>query len=75
MPSEQGKPAKMQLGIDVLAAGGFAELAGLRFGLLANDASRDSAGRRSIDVLAKAPGVTPGGAVQPRARARRRPRG
>jgi uncharacterized protein YbbC (DUF1343 family) len=58
MPSEQGKPAKMQLGIDVLAAGGFAELAGLRFGLLANDASRDSAGRRSIDVLAKAPGVT-----------------
>ncbi len=57
MPSEQGKPAKVQLGIDVLASGGFAELAGLRIGLLANEASRDSAGRRSIDVLAKAPGV------------------
>ena len=57
MPPEQGKPAKVQLGIDVLAAGGFAELAGLRIGLLANDASRDGAGRRSVDVLAKAPGV------------------
>jgi uncharacterized protein YbbC (DUF1343 family) len=57
MPSDQAKREKMQLGIDVLAAGGFAELAGLRVGLLANDASRDGTGRRSIDVLAKAPGV------------------
>ncbi len=57
MPSEQGKPALVQLGIDVLASGGFAELKGLRLGLLANEASRDGAGRRSIDVLAKAPGV------------------
>jgi uncharacterized protein YbbC (DUF1343 family) len=57
MPSEPTKPAKVQLGIDALAQTGFAELAGLRLGLLANDASRDSAGRRSIDVLAKAPGV------------------
>jgi uncharacterized protein YbbC (DUF1343 family) len=57
MPSEQAKPAQVQLGIDALAAGGFAELAGLRVGLLANEASRDGAGRRSIDVLAKAPGV------------------
>jgi uncharacterized protein YbbC (DUF1343 family) len=54
---DQAKPAKAQLGIDALAAGGFAQLAGLRIGLLANDASRDGAGRRSIDVLAKAPGV------------------
>lgn len=57
MPSEQGKPAKVQLGIDVLAANGFAQLAGLRIGLLANDASRDSSGRRTVQVLAKAPGV------------------
>ena len=57
MASEQAKPAKVQLGIDVLAAGGFAQLAGLRIGLLANDASRDSSGRRTVDVLAKAPGV------------------
>jgi uncharacterized protein YbbC (DUF1343 family) len=57
MPTETAKQAKVQLGIDALAAGGFAELAGLTVGLLANDASRNSAGRRSIDVLAKAPGV------------------
>jgi uncharacterized protein YbbC (DUF1343 family) len=57
MPSQQGKPAKVQLGIDVLALSGFAELAGLRIGLLANAASRDGVGRRSVDVLAKAPGV------------------
>ena len=44
MRSEQGKRAKVQLGIDVLAQSGFAELAGLRIGLLANDASRNSAG-------------------------------
>lgn len=57
MLSGQAKPAKVQLGIDVLAAGEFAQLAGLRIGLLANDASRDSSGRRTVDVLAKAPGV------------------
>jgi uncharacterized protein YbbC (DUF1343 family) len=57
MASEQAKPAKVQLGIDVLAAGGFAQLAGLRIGLLANDASRDSSGRRTVQVLATAPGV------------------
>ncbi len=57
MPLEQGKPAKVHLGIDVLAAGGFAQLAGLRIGLLANDASRDSSGRRTVQVLAKTPGV------------------
>ena len=48
---------KVQLGIDVLTAGGFAQLAGLRIGLLANDASRDGSGRRTVQVLAKAPGV------------------
>lgn len=53
-PSER---IKVQLGIDVLASGGFAELVGLRVGLLANQSSRDAAGRRTVDVLAKAPGV------------------
>lgn len=58
MPDQDSaKPAKVRLGIDVLAAGGFAQLAGLRIGLLANDASRDSSGRRTVQVLAKAPGV------------------
>jgi len=48
---------KVQLGIDILAAGGFAQLAGLRIGLLANDASRDSSGRRTVQALAAARGV------------------
>ncbi len=54
---DQAKRVKVLLGIDVLAAGGFAELTGLRIGLLANQSSRDAAGRRTVDVLAKAPGV------------------
>ena len=53
----QAKRVKVQLGIDVLAAGGFARLAGLRIGLLANDSSRDSSGQRTVQVLAAAQGV------------------
>jgi len=44
-------------GIDVLAADHFTLLAGKRVGLLTNQAARDSAGRRTIDRLAEAPGV------------------
>jgi uncharacterized protein YbbC (DUF1343 family) len=49
--------APVRLGIDVLAETGFAHLAGLRIGLLTNDSSRDGTGRRTLDVLARAPGV------------------
>jgi uncharacterized protein YbbC (DUF1343 family) len=49
--------AKVLAGIDVLAADNFAVLAGLRIGLLTNQAGRASTGRRTIDVLASAPGV------------------
>lgn len=48
---------RVRLGIDVLAANRFAQLEGMRVGLLANDASRDRSGRRTIDILATAPGV------------------
>lgn len=44
-------------GIDVLAAEHFEPLAGKRIGLLTNEAARDSAGRRTIDRLAEAPGI------------------
>ncbi len=54
---DHAKRIKVQLGIDILAAGGFAQLAGLRIGLLANDASRDSSGRRTVQALAAARGV------------------
>lgn len=44
-------------GIDVLAAEGFAQLRGLRVGLITNHTGRDVAGRRTIDLLANAVGV------------------
>lgn len=44
-------------GIDVLAAKQFAALAGRRIGLVTNQTGRDADGRRTIDLLAMAPGV------------------
>lgn len=45
-------------GIDKLEADGFAQIAGLRIGLVTNRTGFDGAGRRTIDVLAHAPQVT-----------------
>ena len=53
----------VQNGLDVLAAAHFAELRALapgrtvRVALVSNDASRDLAGRRAIDIFAHAEGV------------------
>ena len=44
-------------GLDVLAAQGFAPLAGLRIGLVTNQSAIDGTGLRSAWVLAHAPGV------------------
>jgi uncharacterized protein YbbC (DUF1343 family) len=44
-------------GVDVLAAEGFAAIAGLRIGLLTNSAGRSASGRSTIELLAGAPGV------------------
>lgn len=44
-------------GIDVLAANGYAPLAGLRIGLITHQSGVDGAGRRTIDLLRNAPGV------------------
>jgi uncharacterized protein YbbC (DUF1343 family)/CubicO group peptidase (beta-lactamase class C family) len=49
--------SKVLTGIDVLAQDGFKQLAGLRIGLVTNQTGRDRAGRSTIDVLYKAPGV------------------
>ena len=54
---DRAKHAEVRLGIDVLAASGFAQLRGLRFALLANDASRTRSGQRTVSVLAKVPGA------------------
>jgi uncharacterized protein YbbC (DUF1343 family)/CubicO group peptidase (beta-lactamase class C family) len=45
-------------GIDVLAAENFARLRGKRVGLLTNQTGRSRVGASTIDLLAKAPGVT-----------------
>lgn len=55
LPSSSG-PVKT--GIDVLEALDFAPLAGMRVGLVTNRTGFDSAGRRTIDVIAHAPQVT-----------------
>ena len=48
---------KVILGIDVLAAEGFARLQGLRCGLVTHRAGVNGLGQRTADVLARAPGV------------------
>jgi uncharacterized protein YbbC (DUF1343 family)/CubicO group peptidase (beta-lactamase class C family) len=48
---------KVKTGIDVLAAQNFAPLAGLRVGLITNQTGRDAEGRRTVDLLYRAPGV------------------
>ncbi|MFJ2362282.1 serine hydrolase [Pseudomonas sp. NPDC087697] len=47
----------VQTGIDVLETQQFAPLAGMRVGLITNRSGFDAEGRRTIDVLAHAPGV------------------
>jgi uncharacterized protein YbbC (DUF1343 family) len=55
---EQGSNnKKVETGIDVLAEGKFSLLAGLRVGLITNHSGIDSTGRRTVDLLHKAPGV------------------
>ena len=49
--------AQVRLGIDVLEAQRFAPLKGRRIGLIANQTSVDSQGRRAADILRAAPGV------------------
>ncbi len=48
---------KVQTGIDVLVSEKFNSLAGLRLGLITNHSGIDSTGRRTVDLLYKAPGV------------------
>jgi uncharacterized protein YbbC (DUF1343 family)/CubicO group peptidase (beta-lactamase class C family) len=55
--SGESNNEKVQTGIDVLAAEKFNSLAGLRLGLITNHSGIDSAGRRTVDLLHKAPGV------------------
>ena len=49
--------ANVLTGIDVLERDNFKKLAGMRVGLVTNQTGQDRAGRSTIDVLFKAPGV------------------
>ena len=55
---EQGSNnKKVKTGIDVLVEENFGPLAGLRVGLITNHSGIDSTGRRTVDLLHKAPGL------------------
>ncbi len=56
-PAGGATAGKVMLGIDVLAAEGFARLQGMRVGLVTHHAGVNGAGQRTADVLARAPGV------------------
>jgi len=49
--------SRVMTGVDVLSARKFAALAGKRVGLITNHTGLDAVGRRTIDLLARAPGV------------------
>jgi uncharacterized protein YbbC (DUF1343 family) len=55
---EEPAPAKTLPGIDVLEAAKFDVLQGKRVAVITNQTGVDSTGRRTIDVVAHAPGVT-----------------
>ena len=57
-PKRSGHAARVQVGLDVLEAEKFAPLRGKHIGVITNHTGVDALGRRNIDVLAKAPGVT-----------------
>ena len=58
-PRNEGNASSVKVltGIDVLERDNFKPLAGLRIGLITNHTGRDREGRKTIDVLNKAPGV------------------
>ena len=57
-PEQSLHGARVMSGIDVLKAGQFEALKGLRIGLISNHTGLDAEGRRTVDLLQKAHGVT-----------------
>jgi len=53
-----GRPGRVQTGIDILEAQKFAPLRGKHIGLITNHTGLDYQGRTTIEILARAPGVT-----------------
>ncbi|KAK45578.1 hypothetical protein BG58_16440 [Caballeronia jiangsuensis] len=57
LPITSSDSSRVRTGIDVLRDAGFKPLAGLRIGLVTNRSGFDAEGTRTIDLLARAPGV------------------
>jgi uncharacterized protein YbbC (DUF1343 family) len=53
----EGSQGKVQTGLEVLVSKKFSPLVGLRVGLITNHSGVDSGGRRSVDLIRRAPGV------------------
>jgi uncharacterized protein YbbC (DUF1343 family)/CubicO group peptidase (beta-lactamase class C family) len=51
------RPDRVRSGIEVLAASGFAPLAGKRIGVITNHTGIDASGRSTLNLLLQAPGV------------------
>ncbi len=51
-------PDRVQPGLDVLAAQGFAPLKGKKIGVITNHTGRSAGGRSTLEVLRQAPGIT-----------------
>lgn len=56
---------KLETGVDVIAAEGFAPLNGLRVGIVTNHSGVDAAGRHTLDLLRNAGGVRLAGIFSP----------
>jgi len=54
---KEARVCGLKTGIDILHAGNFSSLSGLCVGLITNHTGLDSKGRRTLDLLHKAPGV------------------
>src|SRR3972149_4607673 len=65
-PQPPAPPPAVLVGIDVLEGEGFAPLRGKRVGLITNQTGQTSDGRRTIDLLREAPGVTVAAGGSPR---------
>ncbi|OGP72687.1 MAG: serine hydrolase [Deltaproteobacteria bacterium RBG_13_58_19] len=56
-PGASDGPDRVRPGIEVLAASGFAPLKGKNIGVITNHTGRDAAGRATLNLLCRAPGV------------------
>lgn len=57
LPTQRVPASPVRCGIDTLASGNFKMLAGFRIGLITNHTGLDASGKRTLDLLASAPGV------------------